>query len=136
MTRLRMLGLSALVAALAASSALADERPIETYYASLSAWDHVDGMCHRLTTVAAILWQDRANFHNRHLRDPSDVGDNYFRRKENRRRIPALVANGRMDDLTVQRILRAEPRVRVDRYADRLEVTVETNGGAPGPLND
>jgi hypothetical protein len=141
MTRIQSAAVGAVLAAttlagVAVASENGGDRPIETYYASLSNWDHIDGMGHRLTSVSDILRQDRANFHNRHLRDPSDVGDRYFRREENRRRIPGLVANGMMDSETTQRILRAEPRVRVDRYADRLEVTIETNGGVAGPLGD
>jgi hypothetical protein len=134
MTRFAIAALGVIAAGLLGSSAIARERPIETYYASLSVWDHVDGMGHRLPSVAAVLIQDRANFHNRHLRDPSDTGDRFFRRAENRRLIPGLLAAGGVDASTTDRILRAEPRVRVDRYADRLEVTIETNGGVPGPL--
>jgi hypothetical protein len=111
------------------ASASARERPLETYYATLSAWDRIDGMGHRLTSVADILRQDRANYHNRHLRDPSDIGDRYFRKEANRRQIPALLAAGRMDADTTRRILEQRPRVRVDRYADRLEVTIEFNAG-------
>lgn len=114
---------------LPAASASAREQPLETYYATLSAWDRIDGMGHRLTSVADILRQDRANYHNRHLRDPSDIGDRYFRKEANRRQIPALLAAGRMDADTTRRILEQRPRVRVDRYADRLEVTIEFNAG-------
>lgn len=103
------------------------ERPLETYYASLSAWDHIDGRGRRLTSVSDILRQDRANYHHRNLRDPSDIGDKYFRKEVNRRQMPALLAAGGMDDLTAQIILTARPRVRVDRYADRMQVTVETD---------
>jgi hypothetical protein len=127
---------TAVLIACLAAPAIARDRPIETYYASLSQWDHIDGMGHRLTSVSDILRQDRANFHNRHLRDPSDVGDHYFRREANRRRIPALLANSELDAFTARRILHAEPRVRVERYTDRLVITIETNGGAPGPLRD
>lgn len=111
------------------ASASAREQPLETYYATLSAWDRIDGMGHRLTSVADIVRQDRANYHNRHLRDPSDIGDRYFRKEANRRQIPALLAAGRMDADTTRRILEQRPRVRVDRYADRLEVTIEFNAG-------
>ena len=124
------LGPAALAAAIAtaiAGPAAIRERPLETYYASLSGWDHIDGRGRRLTSVSDILRQDRANYHHRHLRDPSDMGDKYFRKEANRRRIPALLAAGGLDDRTAQSILTARPRVRVDRYADRLEVTVETD---------
>jgi len=134
MNRLRSAALAALVAAGLAAPAVARERPLETYYANLSAWDHIDGEGHRLTSVSDILRQDRANYHQRHLRDPSDIGDRYFGQEANRRKIPALLAAGHLSDWDERRILMRRPRVRVDRYADRLEVTIETSGGAAGPL--
>lgn len=129
---MRFLGRAAVVAIsvlLPVAAASAREQPVETYYATLSAWDRVDGMGHRLTSVADILRQDRANYHNRHLRDPSDIGDRYFRSEAHRREIPALLAAGGMDADTTRRILEQRPRVRVDRYSDRMEVTIEFNAG-------
>ncbi len=128
MSPLKTTALAAVIALVAlAPPATARERPLETYYASLSAWDHIDGRGRRLTSVSDILRQDRANYHHRNLRDPSDIGDKYFRKEVNRRRIPALLAAGGLDDRTAQIILTARPRVRVDRYADRMEVTVESD---------
>lgn len=134
MRLIRTTVLAVAAAALALPAGARDDRPLETYYAALSAWDHIDGMGHRLKSVSDILRQDRANFHQRHLRDPSDIGDRYFRREENRRRIPALLAAGNLSAWDEKRILMRRPTVRVDRYADRLEVSIVTNAGAPGPL--
>ncbi|MDP3009511.1 MAG: hypothetical protein Q8N30_10660 [Methylococcales bacterium] len=59
------------------SYAGADE-PIEIYSARLSADDHTNSDGKKLTAVADIIRQDRANFHKFNLRDNDDTADSFF----------------------------------------------------------
>ena len=51
---------------LAASASLAVARPLETYVARLSAADHFNSNGERLTSIAAIIRQDRDTGHGRY----------------------------------------------------------------------
>ena len=51
---------------------------LESYVALLSERDHFNSSGQRLTTAAAIIRQDRANFHRFGLRDPGDEDDTFF----------------------------------------------------------
>ncbi|MGR3464178.1 hypothetical protein [Limimaricola sp.] len=85
----------ALTAALAilAPPALAQEE-ITSYTAWLSPNDMVNSRGVRLTGIAAILQQDRANYHRFGRRDQYDGGDGLFASREMRARIPDLYARG------------------------------------------
>jgi hypothetical protein len=56
----------------------------ETYYARLSGADHFNSRGQRLKSAAAIIRQDRANYHRFNVRDDEDTGDSYFSSKSNR----------------------------------------------------
>ena len=55
---------------------------VESYQALLSERDHFNSDGQRLTTAAAIIRQDRANFHRFGLRDAGDENDDFFCRRE------------------------------------------------------
>ncbi len=72
-----------------ASPALADT----SYCARLGENDHYSSKGQRLTSVGAVVQQDRANYHRFGRPDPEDQGDPVFSNKANRD-----VLNGRVDD--------------------------------------
>ena len=51
---------------------------IGSYVALLSEADHFNSKGQRLTSAAAIIRQDRANFHRYGIKDPQDEGDTFF----------------------------------------------------------
>lgn len=62
----------------------------DTYCTTISENDRYNSKGVRLTTVAQIIQNERANFHlNRH-RDPKDEGDDSFARREDRAQIPGM----------------------------------------------
>lgn len=57
---------------------------IGSYVARLSETDHFNSSGQRLTSAAAIIRQDRANFHRFGIKDPEDEGDAFFADEGNR----------------------------------------------------
>lgn len=57
---------------------------LDRYVARLSAADHYNSKGVRLDNPAAIIRQDRANFHKYGKRDPEDQSDRYFATAKNR----------------------------------------------------
>lgn len=108
-----------------APAAVAQEQPLETYYAELGRWDHFNSNGERLRSAAAIIRQDRANYHKFHRRDVGDQGDHFFDDAGNRARMEAMLAAGRADPGVIDRIINSTPIIRVDVYRDSIEVTVD-----------
>ena len=69
---------------LVASPALACGVELDTYTARLGPADQFNSSGTRLRSAAAILRQDRANFHKFNIKDPEDERDDYFSKKSNR----------------------------------------------------
>jgi hypothetical protein len=110
-----------------AGSALAQndiERPIESYVARLSARDHFNSNGQRLTSAAAIIRQDRANFYVYGIRDPEDEADAFFQSKGNRALLETLLEHGRSDPVAIDRVVNGTPLIRVDVYRNFVNVTV------------
>jgi hypothetical protein len=57
---------------------------VVSYHARLSEQDHFSTDGKRLESVAAILSQDRANYHRFHKRDTNDQSDPFFTTKAHR----------------------------------------------------
>lgn len=74
LSRLRQL----IIVSLLVAAASADASEVVTYHARLSEQDHLSTEGKRLKSVAAILSQDRANYHRFHKRDTNDQGDPFF----------------------------------------------------------
>jgi S1-C subfamily serine protease len=91
---------------------------IESYQAFLSERDHFNSNGQRLTTAAAIIRQDRANFHRFGLKDPGDENDHYFSNARNRQTLERLLERGNADSSTVSTIVNGTPLVRVEVYHD------------------
>ena len=124
MRAFRIAAAAAVIATAAIAPAVAQEKPLETYYARLSAQDHFNSQGRRLTTAAAIIRQDRANFHRFNRRDIEDESDRFFRVAENRARLEALIAEGSSTSDALSRVVNAEPLVRVEIYDNYVNVLV------------
>ena len=124
MNALKATALAAILALFAAEPAAA-RQPMDSYCATLSARDHFNSNGQRLTTAAAIIRQDRANYHKFRRRDPGDQGDSFFSLQANRARLEALIAEGSSDPGVLRRIVNGEPRICVDIWDDYVNVTVD-----------
>ena len=98
--------------------------PVEVYLARLSAQDHFNSDGKRLTTVAGIVRQDRANYHKFDLRDPEDEGDAFFASAENRARLEALIAQGSVTPTAAGAILNGTPLIVVRVYENYVDIDV------------
>ena len=97
---------------------------IESYTARLSPRDHYNSNGVRLTSAAAIIRQDRANFYVYGLRDSEDEHDSFFSSKSNRARLEEMLENGRATRIAIDRVINGTPLIRVDIYANGINVTV------------
>lgn len=120
-----ILSLALLFAAVGpAEGARGGGRLLESYIARLSAQDHVNSYGERLTSAAAIIRQDRANFHVFGRQDSEDEGDAYFSSASNRALMEAMLNRGSATPGVRRAIVYGEPLVRVDIYPGRVIVTL------------
>ncbi|MGN8116203.1 hypothetical protein [Labrys sp. 22185] len=110
---------------LAASLSFASAAPLETYTARLSSADHFNTNGERLTSVAAIIRQDRANFYLGYHRDREDEPDRFFSSKENRARLESMLNRGRISASAADAVINGSPLINVEIYEDFIAVTVE-----------
>src|ERR1700675_4079447 len=87
---------------------------VESYSARLSPRDHFNSNGERLRSAAAIIRQDRANFHRFGIRDPADQSDVFFTDVNNRAELEALIERGTSEPHVINRIVNGTPMVRVD----------------------
>lgn len=110
---------------LAALPASAGDGLLETYFAKLGSEDHFNSSGVRLDNVAAIIRQDRANYHAFGLRDPEDQGDRFFASKENRARLEEMIRRGTVSKAARKAILNGTPIIYVEIYEDFVNVDVQ-----------
>jgi hypothetical protein len=108
---------AALVAAVIATPVRA-QTLVESYTAFLSEADHFNSNGQRLTSAAAIIRQDRANFHRFGRGDPGDEGDRFFASIDNRAAMERMLERGRATPCTINAIVNRTPLIRVDIYRD------------------
>ena len=94
------------------------------YFARISARDHYNKRGNKLTKVADILQQDRANFYKYGIRDSEDTPDNYFFKKENRFKIRRMLQNGYISGDTAYQILHGTPLIKVEIKGNALYVSL------------
>jgi hypothetical protein len=87
---------------------------IGSYVALLSAADHFNSNGQRLTSAAAIIRQDRANFHRFGIKDPQDEDDAFFADEGNRAALEQMLERGRAEPGVIARIVNGTPLIRVD----------------------
>jgi hypothetical protein len=98
---------------------------LETYFARLGEDDHFNSKGERLTSVAAIIRQDRANFHRFGIRDPDDESDSFFSRANNRARLEKMINRGNISKSARRAILNSTPIIYVEIYDDFINVQVQ-----------
>lgn len=113
MRRACILVLAIAIAACAPSMAQA-QQVIASYLARLSAADHFNSNGERLTSAAAIIRQDRANFHRFGVRDPEDESDPFFADQDNRAALEQMLERGRAAPGVIDRVVNGTPLVRVE----------------------
>ena len=87
---------------------------LESYQAFLSERDHFSSSGQRLTTAAAVIRQDRANYHRFGLKDQGDENDMFFADSANRTALERLLERGRAEPGVISRIVNGTPTVRVE----------------------
>jgi len=102
-------------------------RFIATYYAKLGVMDHFNSRGKRLTSAAAIIRQDRYNFHVRGIRDPQDTWDPFFDSKRNRAILESLLRRGNATWSALNAIVSGTPIIKVNIYSDHINVKVIRN---------
>jgi len=95
---------------------ISDAQLMGSYVALLSEADHFNSKGQRLTSAAAIIRQDRANFQRFGMKDPEDDGDTFFADEGNRAALEQMLERGRADPGVLSRIVNGTPLVRVDIY--------------------
>jgi len=103
---------------------LAQDDPVDSYCATLGPDDHFASDGYPLDNAAAIIRQDRANFHQFGVRDPSDENDSIFSIKSNRARLEQMLRNGTISRSASRAIVRGTPDICVDVYDDFINVTL------------
>jgi len=120
-----------LVSVAGLAGALADTLR-ESYSAVLSERDHFNSSGERLDNAAAIIRQDRANFHKLGKRDAGDESDKFFASAENRDILEQLLNRGTSNPVALRTIVNGTPTVTVSIYendAGRVYVNVVVKGG-------
>ncbi len=89
---------------------------LASYTARLSSKDHFNSSGARLRSAAAIIRQDRANFHRYGRRDPQDQWDSFFASKANCARMERMLNRGTSTRAVRSRIVNGTPIIRVEIY--------------------
>ncbi|MEM8741530.1 MAG: hypothetical protein AAGE13_08535 [Pseudomonadota bacterium] len=91
------------------SAAAQEYEEIGFYFTELGTVDMRNSRGVRLTTLGAILQQDRANYHRFGRSNAGDEGDRFFADRAARARIPELYARGPGEPLIERIVTGGEP---------------------------
>ena len=121
MTRQLLLALcvAALFFGLAPALPALGEDIVAVYSARLSRQDHYASDGVRLESPAAVIRQDRANFHKFHRPDPEDEGDDFFDSAEHRALLERALERGHTPRAAYRAIMGGTPLITVTVYRDR-----------------
>ena len=97
---------------------------LESYTARLSSEDHFNSNGERLKSVAAIIRQDRANYHKFNIRDKEDQFDSVFVDKDNRDRLEAMLNRGFISNAAKDSVINGTPVIFVKIYKNHIEVSL------------
>ena len=89
---------------------------IDEYVAYVGPNDLYNSSGQRLTKAWQVIRQDRANFYRFGVRDPGDQPDSFFASPENRERMEAMLANGRISPAAARAVVEGNVWVRVQIY--------------------
>lgn len=97
---------------------------LDSYKARLSKTDHqnIQGIEHG--SAAAVIRQDRANYHSKRHRDPEDGYDYVFSDHRQRLLMERNLTNGRHKKGVEKRILQGTPLIQVDVYPAYIDVRI------------
>ena len=133
----------AVILAIGAPPSAQAQQLIGSYVALLSEADHFNSSGQRLTSAAAVIRQDRANFHRFGIKDPQDEGDAFFADEGNRAALEQMLERGRAEPSVVARIVNGTPLIRVEIYRGAsgpfIKVTLidkQQTNNPPAPSND
>ena len=98
---------------------------LETYTTRISSKDHFNSKVQKLNSVAAIIRQDRANFHQFNLKDSEDEADIFFVSKVNRNLLEKMLANGFTSKNTKEAIMNGTPIITVTIYKDHINIALK-----------
>lgn len=101
---------------------VADDQIIESYTAFISDNDRFNSSGQALGNPAAIIRQDRANFHKLGMRDPQDQGDSFFKNANNRAALEQMLNSGKVSKQTKNAIMNGGVFVTVSIFR-------KSNGG-------
>lgn len=99
--------------------------PIDVYVAKLGVQDHFNSQGKRLKSAAAIIRQDRANYHKFGKRDAIDEGDSFFNNKKNRGILESMLNRGFISPSTKKKIVDDTPTIVVYVYLDSIVVEIQ-----------
>ncbi len=97
---------------------------LDSYIARIGPNDHFNSRGLRLKSAAAIIRQDRANYHKFGKADGEDEYDSYFSSKANRGRMERMLRNGRSSGSAINAIINHQPLIRVKIYRNSVVVKV------------
>ena len=110
-----------------APAAPAAPTPRVAYTTTLGPLDHVNTKGVTLENAAGILRQDRSRVHNG-ITDPGDKVDALFANEDERVKLENLAKTSNLPADVQQTILKRNPKVRVEMFDDRVNVTVLDQG--------
>ena len=98
------------------ASAGDEDDVITGYSARLSRKDHYASDGYKLESPAAVIRQDRANYHKFQKRDDEDDTDDYFDSAEHREGLERALERGRTTRAAYQSIMNGTPLISVNVY--------------------
>lgn len=99
-----------------------------SYVARISENDHVNSDGGKLSTVAQMVRQDRANFHQFGVTDADDEDDVWFTTKAARAKFEKMLGkSGAIDNATRKAIVNGEPLIQVDVWPSKVKVSILEN---------
>ncbi len=111
---MRKFFLLALGFALSTTLPASAESVVCSYVARLSARDHKASDGYALRDVAAIIRQDRANFHKFRIRDEEDEADNFFSSVKNRESLEGMLRRRKLSAGVAAAVINGNPLVHVE----------------------
>ena len=97
---------------------------IGSYTARLAKVDHYNSHGVRLYNAAAIIRQDRFNYHIRNIAQKGDTWDPFFGKKYNREILQKMLSNGTASESALKKIIYGTPLIRVEIYDNHINVKV------------
>lgn len=108
-----------LLLGLAPAASAVGEDIVAVYSARLSRQDHYASDGVPLESPAAVIRQDRANYHKFHRPDTEDDGDSFFDSAEHRALLERALERGHTPRTAYRAIMQGTPYITVTVYRDR-----------------